>query len=835
MDSNMKNDEGNNLDEDKLKQLKKETQIKIYNKDANVFNSLNIRKSSNRNYSKITNELFKIIEETKKEKSQFYNEFNLNILGDHKKNQKRNLTQLNNYNNTTIVTDIFKIPPEKRTFEDLLTIRNYLLKTKLYSYFKNEDILEEAIQKLITMCSVEFEYINYNKNDFIYKSGDIPQNFYLILKGKINVLKPAYKKEIFSGLQYFTYLMDLKKKNESFLMNSSIKENQKVYPIIEKDINLLPYIYIQYTLNLILQDFEFDFKEALQISNITLESLGLNKEIEITKDYLSQNRKLILSHMPNIPNKIYSKYLFLFDDIYKKEIQYFYFKDFYILESGDFFGDFDLDRNLKRKDTILILEDSDLVYFNYKLYGRHIFNEKQIILDREINYLHSNFFFSKIQISNFVNKYFDYFIIEKYNKNQVIFKENYPLEYIYFIKSGEVQLYSIKSPIQIQELLNDLKKRINNNKLFEEYQYREIKSNIYDLKDDLNIKTLNKIISLNNNEILGIESFYYGYNYLYTAITSQNSLIYKIEKMNLMYILKDESLCYNLLEKKVSDTINIFYNRLFLINNTLLTIADKKENFNKKIILENNSQSPKEKKNNYKMNFKFNHIFEQIKYEKLKQKKEKLPYIPKNKSVIIKDLSTLNIKKYQFYQSKTCLPNNSNNSSKHIFEDSLLFQIKKGIDKYNEKKKLNKNNILISNLSERKNIHMKIYEKSPSIDDIFSVQFIHNKNLETFRNFFSSEEKRNDYSKKKIKKNDLSKSLSLKFDNKQLKKCFDNINQHKQNENEKLKNTIDTYIPKSIKNQFLHQKYKIDFTKKKLKSYKELKQKLSEQIKIKFE
>ena len=216
MDSNIKNDEGNNLDEDKLKQLKKETQIKIYNKDANVFNSLNIRKSSNRNYSKITNELFKIIEETKKEKSQFYNEFNLNILGDHKKNQKRNLTQLNNYNNTTIVTDIFKIPPEKRTFEDLLTIRNYLLKTKLYSYFKNEDILEEAIQKLITMCSVEFEYINYNKNDFIYKSGDIPQNFYLILKGKINVLKPAYKKEIFSGLQYFTYLMDLKKKMNHF-------------------------------------------------------------------------------------------------------------------------------------------------------------------------------------------------------------------------------------------------------------------------------------------------------------------------------------------------------------------------------------------------------------------------------------------------------------------------------------------------------------------------------------------------------------------------------------------------------------------------------------------
>ena len=216
MDSNIKNDEGNNLDEDKLKQLKKETQIKIYNKDANVFNSLNIRKSSNRNYSKITNELFKIIEETKKEKSQFYNEFNLNILGDHKKNQKRNLTQLNNYNNTTIVTDIFKIPPEKRTFENLLTIRNYLLKTKLYSYFKNEDILEEAIQKLITMCSVEFEYINYNKNDFIYKSGDIPQNFYLILKGKINVLKPAYKKEIFSGLQYFTYLMDLKKKMNHF-------------------------------------------------------------------------------------------------------------------------------------------------------------------------------------------------------------------------------------------------------------------------------------------------------------------------------------------------------------------------------------------------------------------------------------------------------------------------------------------------------------------------------------------------------------------------------------------------------------------------------------------
>ena len=834
MDSNLKNDEGNNLDDDKIKQLKKDTQVKNYNKDSIVFNCLNIRKSNIINYSKITNELNKIIDETKKEKSQLNNNLNLNILSNINKNKKRNSFQLNNYfNETTIVTDIFKIPPEKRTFDDLLTIREYLLKTKLYSYFKSEDILEEAIQKLITMCSIEFEYINYNKNDTIYKSGDIPKNFYLILKGKINVLRPAQKKEVFSGLQYFFYLMDLKNKNELFLMNLSIKENQKVYPILEKDINLIPYIYIQYNLNLILEDFEVNFIDAVQICNLTLESLGLNKDIEITKDYLSKNKKLIVSHMPNISNKMYSKYIFLFDDIYKKEIQYFYYKIFDILEPGDFFGDFDLDSNIKRKDTILIKEDSDLAYFNYKLYGRHIFNEKQVILDKEINYLHSNFFFSKIQIKNFIKNYFDYFIMVKYNKNQIIFKENYPLDYIYFIKSGEVQLYSKKSPIQIQELLNDLKKRINNNKLFEEYQYREIKSNIFDLKDDLIIKSLNKILSLKNNEILGIESFYYGYNYLYTAITSQNTYVYKIEKMNLMQILKNESLCYNFLDKKVSDTINIFYNRLFLINNTLITIADKKENFNTKIILEQNYHySPKE---NNKVKFKYHHIFDQIKYEKLNQKINKLPSIQKNKSVIIKDFSNINIKQYKFYESKICLPINSNHSSKHIYEDSLLFQIKKDINKYNEKKKFIKNNILISNRSERKeNDNKTKYEKYPTID-IVSYQFTPNKKLETYRNFSSSEEIRNGYLKNKIKKNVLSKSSSLKFDNKQLKKCFDNVTQHKQNESDNLKNTIDSYIPKSIKNQFIHQKYKIDFTKKKLKSYKELKQKLSNQIKIKFE
>ena len=832
MDSNLKNDEGNNLDDDKIKQLKKDTQVKNYNKDSIVFNCLNIRKSNIINYSKITNELNKIIDETKKEKSQLNNNLTLNILSNINKNKKRNSFQLNNYfNETTIVTDIFKIPPEKRTFDDLLTIREYLLKTKLYSYFKSEDILEEAIQKLITMCSIEFEYINYNKNDTIYKSGDIPKNFYLILKGKINVLRPAQKKEVFSGLQYFFYLMDLKNKNELFLMNLSIKENQKVYPILEKDINLIPYIYIQYNLNLILEDFEVNFIDAVQICNLTLESLGLNKDIEITKDYLSKNKKLILSHMPNISNKMYSKYIFLFDDIYKKEIQYFYYKIFDILEPGDFFGDFDLDSNIKRKDTILIKEDSDLAYFNYKLYGRHIFNEKQVILDKEINYLHSNFFFSKIQITNFVKNYFDYFIMVKYKKNQVLFKENYPLEYIYFIKSGEVQLYSKKSPIEIQELLNDLKKRTNNNKCFEEYQYREIKSNIFDLKDDLIIKSLNKILSLKNNEILGIESFYYGYNYLYTAITSQNTHIYKIEKMNLMEILKNESLCYNYLDKKVSDTINIFYNRLFLINNTLITIADKKENFNQKIILEKNYHSPKEKDNN-KVKFKYHYIFDLIKYEKLKQKKSKLPFIPKNKSVIFKDILNNDIKKYNFYESDTYLPNNSN---RHIFEDSLLIQIKKDINKYNEKKKLIKNNILISNISEKnENDNKKIYKKYSTIDN-FSFQFTPNKKLETLKKISSSEEKRNNFFKKRIKKNELSKSSSLKFDNKQLKKCFNNITQDKQNENDNLKSTIDSYIPKSIKNQFLHQKYKIDFTKKKLKSYKELKQKLSDQVKFKLE
>ena len=823
----------NQNEEEKIKTSRRTSIMRIYPKETIVSSIPHVGKALDRNYSKINTELFKIIEHS----NQIQNSLSPHILNIHllKNLNVKNIRALSKgltiyYDDIVIVSEIFKISPEERTLDDLLYAREFLLKTKLYSYFHNAHILEEAIQKLITMCSLEMTYINYKKDDIIYKIGDIPKNFYLILSGKIEILKPTYKKELLSGIEYLSYLIDLKKNNEEYMFNLVIKENFKIYPILLKDFHLLPYIYLQYCLNLIIEEFEIDFIEILKICNITLESLGLDKNIEITKDYLNENLKTIYAHMPYISAKKYAKYIFLFDEIIKKEIQYYYYQMFDTLETGDFFGDFDLDRNTQRKTTVKVVEDASFAYFNYNLFGLHIFNEKQIIIDKEINYLHSNFFFSKIPYSNFSKKYFEHFIEVKFSKGSILFYEDSPLEYIYFIKTGEVNLYSKKNPAQIQKLLNDLKKNVKkNHKTFIEQKYKNIKSNPFDvdIEDELNTKNSNKIISLKDNEILGLESFYYGYNYLYSAVAINKTQVYKIEKMNLIHLLKNEGLCYIFLERKVENIMNIFYNRLLTINNTLFTLADEKELFNQKLELE--KQSPNQKKE-MKL-IKIQKIFQRIKNNKIKNKKDKLPILPKYQRISLRGLSDREITNYKSSENLNLFPINSNNNYKHNFEDSLLNQIKKEIHLFNEhKKQMSRNHLLLSNLSEQNFNKKKMYTKLKN-ENIINTQLIENHQFHHLKNIsrnFSDNFKIENLTKKSIQKNSsFLCDTEKKNQNLNNNKSDNNIyNCKKLTENDR-KEYIDPYIPKNIKLNFIQQKYKTDLIKQKLKSYQDYKKKLS--------
>ena len=297
--------------------------------------------------------------------------------------------------------------------------------------------------------------------------------------------------------------------------------------------------------------------------------------------------------------------------------------------------------------------------------------------------------------------------------------------------------------------------------------------------------------------------------------------------MNLIHLLKNEGLCYIFLERKVENIMNIFYNRLLTINNTLFTLADEKELFNQKLELE--KQSPNQKKE-MKL-IKIQKIFQRIKNNKIKNKKDKLPILPKYQRISLRGLSDREITNYKSSENLNLFPINSNNNYKHNFEDSLLNQIKKEIHLFNEhKKQMSRNHLLLSNLSEQNFNKKKMYTKLKN-ENIINTQLIENHQFHHLKNIsrnFSDNFKIENLTKKSIQKNSsFLCDTEKKNQNLNNNKSDNNIyNCKKLTENDR-KEYIDPYIPKNIKLNFIQQKYKTDLIKQKLKSYQDYKKKLS--------
>lgn len=74
-------------------------------------------------------------------------------------------------------------------------------------------------------------------------------------------------------------------------------------------------------------------------------------------------------------------------------------------------------------------------------------------INKEIQYLHPNFFFKHIKVDVFRAKYFNYLINQEYHKNKTIFSQDDKSDYVYFIKEGEVEILMNNSLLSLNELV----------------------------------------------------------------------------------------------------------------------------------------------------------------------------------------------------------------------------------------------------------------------------------------------------------------------------------------------------------------------------------------------
>ena len=733
--------------------------------------------NKNKNYEKIINEIKKVEQKSEVEKNQLQKKisqmskrlsnFQVSNNVENDDEERKNFEKLidlqtkklemmeferdKKFNLVELIIKL-KIPPEKRTIRDILRIKTYIDQSRIGISYNEEFTDKDIAEKLINFLCIEMRYKKFQKDEVIFRIGDPPDSFYSIILGKVNILKPIPKKQYLTGNQYFLYLMNMRKQKEQYIFNLCIKNNKKNYVIEESYIELIHYIYLVTYLEYIktVGDREIDFDKILDLLDLTPEELGLEPDKVTDNFYVNDHIKSIKRRIPTISKSDIDKYSFINEHFFRKEVIIYEYKKFLELNSNDYFGDSAIETNTPRNATIVAEEETDMAFLSNKLYLAQIASEKSILLEKKISTLHSSYFLSKVKYHKFAKNYYNWFVYEKYIKNDTLFYEGENIKYLFFIQEGSVELTTSKSMNEIESLINILldkkgnivgtklignQKALNDSESIENqndnnsnsFNYSKINSESDDFLNYLNMKQKNKLIILNNNEDIGIISFLLGTKYISTCtVISKFAKIYKIELDYLNQILKNEFDCREEFIRRMKNKLQLLRERIFKINNLKVIMTDAKLNRIKlkrkleyeKQILESNSSKIKTSINYDKLNNILYHKNENNSSSGLNKSIDKyktkldginLPLLNNNKYKNKFTLPSLNYKnesakrslnpiglklfKNNVLKMKYSKQNNENSqkpditiSQKYLIEDSMLSKIKKELKDFSENK-----------------------------------------------------------------------------------------------------------------------------------------------------
>ena len=97
---------------------------------------------------------------------------------------------------------------------------------------------------MLTFFAFEMKCRLFEEDDIVFRIGDLSVYLFLIIEGKVEILKPITEIRKMTGYEYFSYLLDLKNNSDEYLFNMSINDNLKVYDFEKSDFDQISNIYI---------------------------------------------------------------------------------------------------------------------------------------------------------------------------------------------------------------------------------------------------------------------------------------------------------------------------------------------------------------------------------------------------------------------------------------------------------------------------------------------------------------------------------------------------------------------------------------------------------------
>ena len=640
------------------------------------------------------------------------------------------------------VVQILCTPPDERTEDQNEIIKSYILDiSNIPKKFSLDNIEEKDYKEIIAHSVKTCQYkIIKHLGELIYNINEESDFFYIILKGNVKIFDlKKFSKEM-NGHSYYDILLNYRNKKENYLLKKTIDENFHNYPVEYNDMKIIDKImiklnlmkletdndpnidpdYLEYLLKYYgssLIEFRLEtYRDVLKKKNektirynkILIEQKKEDKvkplleyNIYDARLHSNKNRKILQNQLNYISPEICRKYYFFMNEN-NENISYYELIEDKLRINNEYFGDLENNRYTQR--ALGYSENLELLKFSNEIYKDFIKRERAKIIDSQANFFLNNFFFEKITKEHFIRYYFPLFESINFTLNQIIISENEKVEYIYFIKSGIVKLISNRSILE-NYIIIDLIKNVTTKNEASESEENENKKNIKDyvfktdtqlLKKELNIKHKSHLITYQKNQALGYECFYFGINYLYTAIAESKEVkLYRIKIKHLIEILKEKGqIGYKHLIKKAENTMKLLLERFTLINNDLMKFYDRKF-LDKKNLNQIKDKKNKERKEIRKLKNKFEN-FGILLSDQDENKKEN--------NINLNNDSEIDRKNYIKKLFKEKLLKNKKFNNKNIEEDSKF--------KSHELFKVNKRRVSYKDFFEEKTFYPKINENN---------------------------------------------------------------------------------------------------------------------------
>ena len=321
---------------------------------------------------------------------------------------------------------------------------NDLLK-KMYNIEEKIFLFNQIINKIIIETKEE--------NDILYKTGEISEKFYFLLKGSVIRLNVRQYEVNMNKFEYFLYMKYLYKLDENKLLNLILKENEEVFDKYEllyfilgdksikysgeylKQIRNMEESYVTQRLipnEMLEMNYNNDKKIVLFETEKTLDDvLKGDYVISLTEGNIKKINVGIKDYLENL-NPI--EFEGGNDDLIKNNVTLFTYDIDKEINVGEHLEELDSKKIQKRNSTIICNKDCIFGVIIKKDYISCLKITQTKFHKNDINFLISNELFSMMNFREFDNNYYHLFEYKKLHEKHSLFEQGEISNKIFFLK-----------------------------------------------------------------------------------------------------------------------------------------------------------------------------------------------------------------------------------------------------------------------------------------------------------------------------------------------------------------------------------------------------------------